>query len=331
MMRSLIWFLVASGCVLVFFFIESLDGFAALKQAGNGVSRSLQSASAFFVPSISTNDIQKTYVRASRDGRQQPVRVLLVPGHDPDAGGTEYNGLYERDMVVDIADRVAEYLRAENGYEIMIARSKKRWDPVLDNYFTTQADAIDAFTQSQSALMKKYVQTGAVSAQTNKVYHNRANPRTTRELYGLNKWASENDYHIVVHLHLNDDPERRANRAGQYSGYAVYVPHHEYSNAEASRDLGLAIAGALSVHHATSTLPKEDQGVVEDQDLIALGSKNTLDGVGVLVEYGYIYEPQFQNASARAQALDEYAYATALGISKYVSGRAPVTPGPGTR
>lgn len=328
MARSLLWFLVAMGCVVTFFFIESMNGFAALKQAVNDVARRIQPAATFFVPSISTAEVQKTYKRASRDGREQPVKILLVPGHDPDMGGTEFGGVAERDLVVDIADSIAQYLNNESGYEIMIARSKTRWTPELDTYFSANADAIDAFAASQTQLMQKYVQTGAVSTPTTKVYHNKANPRATRELYGINKWASEHAYDIVIHLHINDDPDRRADRAGLYRGFAVYVPHHEYSNADASKDFGYVLAGALNKNHATSTLPKEEQGIVEDQDLIAIGSKNTLDSIGILIEYGYIYEPQFQNAVLRKGALDEYAYATARAITDYVGGGAAVIEAP---
>ena len=78
------------------------------------------------------------------------------------------------------------------------------------------------------------------------------------------------------------------------------------------------LAARLGAYHATSTLPGESAGVVEDQQLIAIGSNNSADDAALLIEYGYIYEPQFQNASTRALAEKDYAYATYLGLRDFL-------------
>ena len=65
-------------------------------------------------------------------------------------------------------------------------------------------------------------------------------------------------------------------------------------------------------------MPKEDTGVIEDQELIALGSNNSLDGVGMLVEYGYIYEPGIVDISIRNKILDDLAFQTYLGVMDFL-------------
>ena len=105
--------------------------------------------------------------------------------------------------------------------------------------------------------------------------------------------------------------------AGKYDGFTIYVPDHQYSNATASKAIGDAIAVRLNAYHATSTAPKENKGVVPDQELIATGSNNSAGAASLLIEYGYIYEPQFQEPSVRSAAINDYAYQPYLGLQDF--------------
>ena len=73
----------------------------------------------------------------------------------------------------------------------------------------------------------------------------------------------------------------------------------------------------LEKYFAKSDLPAESSALIEDQELIAVGSNASRDGVSVLAEYGYIYEPQFANEETRAVILKELAYQTYIGIKKF--------------
>jgi len=64
-------------------------------------------------------------------------------------------------------------------------------------------------------------------------------------------------------------------------------------------------------------LPKENSGLVESQDLIAIGAYNTLDSAGILIEYGYIYEPQFEDGKVREKTITEMAWQTYLGLNDF--------------
>ena len=74
---------------------------------------------------------------------------------------------------------------------------------------------------------------------------------------------------------------------------------------------------AASTLYPQSDLPKENAGLVEDQELIALGSNNTLDGAGMLIEYGYIYEPAFADPDMRTIVLEDLALQTYLGVMDF--------------
>ena len=75
----------------------------------------------------------------------------------------------------------------------------------------------------------------------------------------------------------------------------------------------------MEKYFAASDLPAESSALIEDQELIAVGSNASRDGVSVLVEYGYIYEPPFRNEEAREAMFKELAYQTYIGIKKFLA------------
>lgn len=338
MRKNLLWGAAGAGCVAAAVLLFSAGGAPPLREAAAWISHEAESASVFFVASITTEQIQNDYqnIQALKSNKSKKksakssyasdgkIRILVVPGHQPDTGGTEFDGVLERDIVVDIAGALAELLAQNSHYEVMVARGKGAWNPVLQSYFDMYATEIETFIQSQELQMDNYLASGSILPQVDQVYHNSAGATGTLQLFGINKWASENAYDITLHLHLNDYARRRTNRVGTYDGFAIYVPEHQYSNAEASIAIGEAIAARLNAYHATSTLPQEDAGVVEDQELIAIGTNNTADGAALLIEYGYIYEPQFQESSVLSVAVADYAYATYLGLQDFFND--PIVP-----
>jgi hypothetical protein len=303
--------------MIIFF---AVGGITSIREGIAQTMKEKQTAAIFFVQSITVAQIQNTYhtpVPAKK------VRILIVPGHQPDAGGTVFDGIYERDVAVDIADALAALLTQNPHYEVMVARTKTAWNPVLQNYFDTHALEIDAFQKSLSLQMQSHLTDGSILPEIDQVYHNSASSNAALQLYGINKWTSDNKYDITLHLHVNDEAGRHTGAVGEYDGFAIYVPDHQYSNAEASTAIGEAIAVRLNAYHATSTLPKEDVGVVPDQKLIAIGSNNSADNAALLIEYGYIYEPQFRDSSVRSVAVTDYVLQTYLGLQDFFKDSVP--------
>lgn len=326
MRNDLLYLAAYTGCVASVLVFLISGGSVPLQQSAAWMAKEVQSASVFFVTSITAAQIQNTYAGTQRvdpltgvvtPAPSKKVRILIVPGHQPTEGGTEFRGVWERDVVVDIADSLAALLAQNPHYDVMVARSKREWNPLLQSYFDTQATAIETFMQSQKAQMAQHIIDGNVNAEFDQVYHLTTSTQGALQLYGINKWANENSYDITLHLHINDDAERRPRFPGKYSGFTIYVPERTYSNAAASRSVGEALAVRLNAYHATSTLPKEDRGILEDRELIAIGSNNSADGVSLLIEYGYIYEPQFQSATVVPVAVADYAFSTYLGLQDF--------------
>ena len=342
MQDALVRLAVYTGGLASLMILFPIVGVEPLEQEVARVSREIQSATTFFVQSITVSEILIDYQNAKIAGsstttssysskaaraarRKAPsaekVSILIVPGHEPGMGGTEFGGLYERDIAIDISDSLVDLLKQNPRYDVIVARTKTEWNPLLQSYFDTHAAEIAAFIESQKQQMAGYIATGRFTLESDQVSHPSA---AALKIYGINKWTSENNVAITLHLHVNDYGGRRSRRSGIYDGFVVYVPDHQYSNGEASKAIGMAIANRLSAYHATSTLSKEDVGVVEDRELIATGSNNTADGAALLIEYGYIYEPQFQKSRVREVAIADYAYATYLGLQDFFND--PVAP-----
>lgn len=324
---DLLWLTAYAGCVTTIIIFVVSGGILPLQYSAQWIAQEVQTASVFLVPSISAVQIQQQYHEVSVSDPvtgvamplpSQRVRIVIVPGHQPTQGGAVFDGVRERDVVVSLAEALAALLAQNPRYDVIVTRTTDAWNPILQTYFDTNGPAIQSFQESLKQYMAQYLTDGSFLPAVDQVYHNTASTDGAQELYGINKWSNENGVAITVHIHLNDDADHRANRAGANSGFAVYIPDYQFANAAASRSVGESIARRLNAYHATSTLPGESSGVVEDQQLIAVGSNNSARDAAVLIEYGYLYEPQFQDAEVRALAVRDYAYATHLGLQDFM-------------
>jgi N-acetylmuramoyl-L-alanine amidase len=259
--------------------------------------------------------LQAKYKAAATGGPK--VKVLVMPGHEPTYGGAVYGTLYERDINVDIANKLAADLAKDPRLEVVVARTKTAWLPALQDYFTNSWQSILDFITSHKATTAALQ--GGVGDSSNgfQTGHNSAADDPARRLYGISKWGNENGVDIAIHIHINDSGDHGAASPGNQQGFAIYVPDAKYGNAGASRSLGNAIMDELKNTNMPSTLPIENLGVVGDQELIALGAYNTANFASVLVEYGYIYESKLVNAGARDTVEGDWAWQTYRGVEDF--------------
>ncbi|MEI6238632.1 MAG: N-acetylmuramoyl-L-alanine amidase [bacterium] len=276
-------------------------------------------ASVFFAESTNMDTLVGKYLNALSNGVK--IKILVVPGHEPDFGGAEYGSLKEREINLFLAKSLAEYLKSNPRFEVSFTRDDSGWNSDLEKYFKDKWDEIATWRIDKKAVMNKLVSDGKVQ-KVGSPYHNNAPEKVAIRLYGINKWANENKFDIILHVHFNDVP-LAVRRTGDYSGFSVYVPEKQFSNANASQVLGRSVFNRLSTYGAKSNLPIESAGVIEDQDLVAVGSFNTVDGASILTEYGYIYESQYRNKEIRNALLDEYAYQTFLGVQSFFGETVP--------
>jgi len=276
-------------------------------------------SAAFFQDGISPEALREKYSSATNG--QDKVRIFLMPGHEPEAGGTEFGQLKERDMVVELANHLEGLLVNDLHYEVIVGRDKKAWNPSIDLYFKNNWNDIVTFVSSSKNEMIRLISSGRLyRLEEGVVEHNDLPKNAALRLYGINKWNNENKTDITIHIHFND--HRRANMKlpGDYTGFSIYVPEKQYSNSTSTRVIADHIYKRLSRYSPVSNLPDENVGIVQEQDLIAIGAYNTADSASLLIEYGYIYEPQYLDEIAKDITIKDMAFQTYLGLQDFFGG-----------
>lgn len=281
-------------------------------------------AAVFFTESINTEDLRDKYHAydgsASRDARSSTtVRILLVPGHEPNEGGTAFKNVLERDLNADLAEQLATFFKDDPHYAVYVTRSKHAWSTEFATYFGKEWQHIEAYRDTHMDNMQRLVRIGRVYENENGVAHVSAASDAAVRLYGINKWASEHDIDITLHIHFNDYPRKRRD-VGKYSGFSIYIPERQYSNGSTSRAIAETVHSRLAAFYPVSDLLVERGGIIEDQDLIATGRYNTLDSASMLIEYGYIYETHITHEELREHAMRDLAFQTFAGIRDFFEG-----------
>jgi N-acetylmuramoyl-L-alanine amidase len=247
------------------------------------------------------------------------VKVLIVPGHEPGFGGTENGGIKERELVVQLGNILAKYLRNNPQYEVHITRDNSNWNKEFDDYFKNNWDGIIAWLKASIQENKHLISTGQRQVNVPKVYHNKAKSGVAERLYGITKWANENDIDITLHLHFNDYPGRQDGDMGKYSGFSIYIPEKQYYNSSTTKYIADSIFKRVSRFNPVSDLKGESDGIIEDADLIAVGANNTANSASLLIEYGYIAEPQFNNIEVKDLVIKDLAFQTYMGLQDFFS------------
>lgn len=259
-----------------------------------------------FPQSVTPIQLQESY----RNGK---LKILIVPGHDNESWGAEYKGIKEADLNLAVAQGIFDFLKTDSRVQVFITRDKNGYNPVFSDYFVTQKENIDEF---KNGIKKLFNEIYTYFKVEQGVPHAAAKAGAADKLYGINKWANDNAIDIVLHIHFNDEGGRRAYKAGEHSGVAVYIPEKQLPNYSASKAVADSVFNSLKTIFPPSDLNKEDAGVVEDQKLIAIGPNASLRPAALLIESGFIYEPQY-NSPIKNDVLKEISYLIYAGLEKY--------------
>ena len=263
-----------------------------------------------FQEQLSSEELKEKY-------ENNGVKILIVPGHDNQSvAGAQYKGVKEADLNLQLALELYNLLSDDLHFETYIARDQDGYLVELDDYFRNNRGKIAAFRKRAKNLTENLIKRGVVVKKVH-IEHNTASNDDSIKLHGINGWANENDADIVIHIHFNDYPGRKRSKPGKFYGFSIYIPESQLPNHRASKGLADSIVEELKKSFSVSNFFKEKKGIIEDQELIAVGANNTLKGAGVLIEYGYIYEPQIISAEKRRETFKKMAVLTYRGIKKY--------------
>lgn len=273
-------------------------------------------SAAFFSMGITVKDLVKRYDSPKSDHK---IKILIVPGHEPDFGGAEYKNLKERDLNLTLSEEIKKELEKNKKFEIITSRDNNGWNPKIENYIEDNRDNILYWVNNAKKEMLNLVNNGKVTVVNAKMGHGTAPLNSAILLYGINKWAGENKVDITIHLHFNDNPKYKGKPT--YEGFSIYVPEKQYSNGTSSKILAKDLMDEISKIQKVSTMKEESNGIIEDQELIALGSYNTSDSLSILIEYAYIYENFMQSTSTRNSFINTAASSTAKAIENFFESR----------
>lgn len=293
-------------------------GFLALVLAFSGKLAFIQTAVDKLVAGFLFGIVTQEQVLSKYESDK--VRILLVPGHDHQYPGAIFEPYTEAELNLEIARALYDILSNHDNIEVLSTRRLDNGDytDTFKQYFETEAEAIADFISNRRQTMTNMLSDQSLKSNVI-IDHNFAPGPVAFRLYGINKWANENDIDIQLHIHLNDYPGRRHGQPGKHTGFSIYVPERQFPNAVVSVGLAEKIKEELSLYLHQSNYPKEAGTIIEAQELIALGSNASQKSASILIEYGYIYEPQFIRPAVREVIVPIIADLTYLGIKRYLN------------
>jgi N-acetylmuramoyl-L-alanine amidase len=272
-----------------------------------------------YIKSGSAQKIDFTIASASLTGAVKPLaqtekfNILIIPGHDVKDGGADYKNVYERDLVAEIGAKIANILGKEEGYNVIVARDKNNWNPTFSSYFTDKKQEIIDWKNKKQADDKNLMQSGQKKIVAEAALYSDVSQDVSLKLYGMNKWANENNMDLVLSLHFNDSIRPNMAGPGLLKGFDIFIPESQMKNSAGSKLIAKNIFTDLKKVQVSET-----NSLIEDQNLIAIGASETLDMPAIIVEYGYIYEKQLQTDADREKFISDVAQQTALGIEDYI-------------
>lgn len=249
--------------------------------------------------------------------QKRPIRVLIVPGHDEESIGAVYGTMRETDLVVALGEELAALFANDTHFTPILTRTKDGYTNNFSTLFANYQKDIRSFQD----YVKYYAQLfrwHKIVIPKKTVDHATARPEQALKLYGINWWANGNSINLALHIHFNDYPRKDRNKPGEYYGYTVYYPEKQLPNHYASKPIAQALHRRLRNVVLPSTYPQESGGLVESQELIALGANGSLDLAALLIEYSYIYEPWLQDPATRERMIKKLALETYQSIVEYL-------------
>jgi N-acetylmuramoyl-L-alanine amidase len=249
----------------------------------------------------------------SGDNFLKKTKILIVPGHDSDDYGARFNDLKEEELNLELAENLFKLLSKEDSFEVFITRDKNGYKETFDEYFK-QEEKINNFIYENKIETKNKTNSGQFEP-VNVVEHNLVGEDIALKLYGINKWSNENNIDLILHIHFNNYPRKDMKKTGKYNGFSIYIPSQNMIGYFESKIFAQKLRANLNNYFKESNLPVEKDIIIENSDLIAVGSNKTIkNSIPVLVEYGYIYEPLFYDKEKRNINLSKAAYQTYISI-----------------
>ena len=166
-------------------------------------------AVSFLEESVDIDDLQGRYDKvAGGSGRaKDKIKILIVSGHDENNYGTSYRNLKEVDLNRKLAEYMAGFFGREQEFRVTLTSDRGGMNKKLEKYLERESDNIKEFESFYKKTTDKLEKRGEITLGQH-VGHNTASSETAFMLYGINKFANDEDFDIILHVHFNDYPNR---------------------------------------------------------------------------------------------------------------------------
>lgn len=311
-MKSLIYITIAILLSNAMFFYFKDDGNKILPEKEDMYD---YITAGYYKEPVSGEELKNKFNRISISrfiNPKEKIKILLVPGHDDVHKGAEFNGVHELDLNIELSEKIKEEIEKDKRFEVLLLSDYKT-NKKVDSYIEENKIKIERLEKHHKEVTKKLQQEGLVLLKSG-IDHNFAHEEMINKLYGINFYSNDQKIDLVIHVHFNNYHRYNMKKEGEYEGFSIYYPTLVYNNGEVSKELGTHLMAKMMRVSTSSTNPAEEDVLIEDSELIAVGAYNTLKVPALLVEYGYVYEKNILEEDFRVDRFNLLANATKEGI-----------------
>ena len=216
--------------------------------------------------------------------------MILDPGHGgDDKGAVSRSGLREKDLVLDVAQRLGKLIQAHLNSEVLYTRSEDSFVPLEARPALAKEKEADLFV-SIHANWSPF--RSAVGAET--YYLNFTNRESWLEVAARENAGSGKTFHDLQSL---------------IQGIAFSEKVNE------SRELAASVESSLYGSLAQSSAEEKDRGIKQAPFVVLIGSRVP----SILVEIGFLSNPQEENLLQRSDHRQRIADALYRGVAQYMS------------
>jgi N-acetylmuramoyl-L-alanine amidase len=217
-------------------------------------------------------------------------KVVIDPGHGgKDTGTIGPHGLREKDLVLDVAERLGQLVESRLGSQVVFTRTDDTFIPLEQRTAMANAEKADLFISIHANSSNA---TSATGVET--YYFNFTTEKAALDLATRENATSESSIHD-----LNDLLQKAVLKA----------------KVEESREFAQKVQTSLQVMSVKMNSRSRDRGVRKAPFVVLIGATMP----SILAEVGFVSNPRDENALKRPEQRQKIAEALMKGIEQYAS------------
>src|SRR3990167_5924103 len=126
MNKKIIFVIIALGVLYLLIFCDNFI-YTSLKKnlTINYLKAKYFTASVFFKDSVTDKSLKNAYEESENSNKRkvaQKVKILIVPGHDAEFSGTEFKGLKELELNLELGEKLYDLLKNDSSFQVYLSQ-----------------------------------------------------------------------------------------------------------------------------------------------------------------------------------------------------------------